>query len=285
MRWHLENPPFWCLATQYTYAQSRHTHSPPLKLLRKISALRLKAKSNPSTQPLVVHSLLFPFDPYTSSSLLAAESPPALRRSVAIAAAQCSSFSLPLSSLVLPRIDAAPLFAILSLSSSSQMAYNSLRQVSRSFRTNISKRFYSAPPSSTQQSGEQLQKKATEFAASAQETLNKAWGVTKKSLGPFGERLAGALGTYRTPVIYNLQVTRELLKQVYVAERLQIPHWTTFVSEYGLLWSRVRNPAFLRELVRSGEWMKVGVYAVEGYGIFKIGEIIGRRSLVGYNVQ
>ena len=69
---------------------------------------------------------------------------------------------------------------------------------------------------------------------------------------------------------YNLQVTRELLKQVYVAERLQIPHWTTFASEYSLLWSRVRNPAFLRELVRSGEWMKVGVYVVEGYGIFKV---------------
>ena len=69
---------------------------------------------------------------------------------------------------------------------------------------------------------------------------------------------------------YNLQVTREVLKQVYVTERLRIPHWTTFVSEYGSLWSRVRNPAFLRELTRSGEWMKVGVYAVEGYGIFKV---------------
>jgi len=167
------------------------------------------------------------------------------------------------------------------------MASNSLHQLSRSFRT-ASKRFYSTPPSSTQQSGEQLQKKATEFAASAQESLNKAWGVTKKSLGPFGERLAGALGckfrneateggmldasltAYRAPVTYNLQVTRELLKQVYVAERLQIPHWTTFVSEYSALWSRVRNPAFLRELVRSGDWVKVGVYAVEGYGIFKV---------------
>jgi len=168
------------------------------------------------------------------------------------------------------------------------MASNSLRQLPRSFRTNVSKRFYSTPPSSAQQSGEQLQKKATEFAASAQETLNKAWGVTRKSLGPFGERLAGALGckfrkeateggmvdasltAYRAPVTYNLQVTRELLKQVYVAERLRIPHWTTFVSEYSLLWSRARNPAFLRELVRSGEWVKVGVYAVEGYGIFKV---------------
>ena len=74
------------------------------------------------------------------------------------------------------------------------MASNSLRQLPRSFRTNVSRRFYSTPPSSTQQSGEQLQKKATEFVAVAQETLNKVWGVTKKSLGPFGERLAGALG-------------------------------------------------------------------------------------------
>ena len=168
------------------------------------------------------------------------------------------------------------------------MASNSLRQLPRSFRNNASKRFYSTPPSSAQQSGEQLQKKGTEFAATAQESLNKAWGATKKSLGPFGERLAGALGcksrikareggmldasltAYRAPVTYNLQVTRELLKQVYVTERLRIPHWTTFVSEYSLLWSRVRNPAFLRELVRSGEWMKVGVYAIEGYGIFKV---------------
>jgi hypothetical protein len=76
---------------------------------------------------------------------------------------------------------------------------------------------------------------------------------------------------YRVPVTYNLQVTRELLKQVYVTERLQIPHWTTFVSEYSSLWSRARNQAFLRELIRSGGWMKVGVYAVEGYGIFKVG--------------
>jgi F-type H+-transporting ATPase subunit g len=78
-----------------------------------------------------------------------------------------------------------------------------------------------------------------------------------------------SLTAYRAPVTYNLQVTREVLKQVYVAERLQIPHWTTFVSEYNLLWSRARNQAFLRDLVRSGEWMKVGVYVVEGYGIFK----------------
>ena len=66
----------------------------------------------------------------------------------------------------------------------------------------------------------------------------------------------------------------------------------------------------MRELATSGNLAQLGVYAVEAYGIFKvsrytserrhgvllvkksrltrvvqIGEIIGRRSLVGYNIQ
>jgi len=162
------------------------------------------------------------------------------------------------------------------------MASKLLRRLPRSLKTPASKRSYSSPSS---QSTDQAQKKAADYAAAAQANLAKLWGVTKKSLGPVGERLGGALGAYRAPVTYNLQVTRELLKQVYVAERLQPPHWSTFVHTYNTLWSRVRNPAYWRELIASGEWMKVCVYAIEGYGIFKIGEILGRRSLVGYNIQ
>lgn len=160
----------------------------------------------------------------------------------------------------------------------------SLRQLPRSFKNQSAKRFYSTSPS---QSTEQLQKKAAEYAAVAQNNLVKFWGVAKKSLGPLGERLGGALGcefgfvsqsyevlttriAYRAPLTYNFHVTRELLKQVYAAERLQPPHWTTVVNTYSTLWSRVRNPAYLRDLVSSGDWMKVGVYAVEGYGIFKV---------------
>lgn len=36
---------------------------------------------------------------------------------------------------------------------------------------------------------------------------------------------------------------------------------------------------FWRNLYESGQWKKVGIYAVEAYGIFKIGEMIGRRSV------
>lgn len=104
--------------------------------------------------------------------------------------------------------------------------------------------------------------------------------------GGFGERLGNMLGSYREPLLYNLSVGRELLKQVYIAEGLRPPaSLPTITSAYATLWSRATNPAYWREIMRSGEWQRVGVYALEAYGIFKIGEIIGRRQLVGYGVQ
>ena len=75
---------------------------------------------------------------------------------------------------------------------------------------------------------------------------------------------------YREPLTYNFQVTRELVKQVYVAERLQPPSWTTFTEVYKTLWQRAINPAYWRELLRTGEYKRVGIYALEAYGIFKV---------------
>jgi F-type H+-transporting ATPase subunit g len=107
-------------------------------------------------------------------------------------------------------------------------------------------------------------------------------------------------------------VTREILKHVYTAERLQPPtSLGAVLGTYSTLWARARSVGYWREVVRSGEYARLGVYAVEAYGIFKvsfhtplglspffarivlsmsdfflqIGEIVGRRSLVGYNLQ
>jgi len=132
----------------------------------------------------------------------------------------------------------------------------------------------------------EAQKKAQDAMAVVQKRLGEAVEMGKKVMGPVGERAGNMLGSYREPLMYNLSVAREFLKQVYVAERLQPPtSVSTITSAYSTLWSRASNPAYWRELVRSGEWTKVGVYAVEAYGIYKIGEIIGRRSLVGYKVE
>ncbi|PSS05477.1 hypothetical protein EW026_g2382 [Hermanssonia centrifuga] len=149
-------------------------------------------------------------------------------------------------------------------------------------RATQSARFASSTSGS---SSEVAQKKAQDALAAAQKYAGNAVEKGKQFLGPVGEKVANLLGAYRQPVTYNFSVARELLKQVYVAERLQPPSLSTIQTAYSTLWARVRNPAYLRELVRSGDITKVGVYALEAYGIFKIGEIVGRRSLVGYNVQ
>src|ERR1700691_4294925 len=75
--------------------------------------------------------------------------------------------------------------------------------------------------------------------------------------------------------MYNLSVTRELLKQVYIAERLQPPtSLSTIRSAYSTLWARASNPAYWREIAQSGELARVGVYAVEAYGIFKVRTVL-----------
>ncbi|KDQ58931.1 hypothetical protein JAAARDRAFT_154101 [Jaapia argillacea MUCL 33604] len=135
-------------------------------------------------------------------------------------------------------------------------------------------------------STESAQKKTQDFLATAQKYASQGLETAGKLLGPVGEKAGNLLGGYRQPLLYNLSVTREILKQVYVAERLQPPtSLGTIGNAYSTIFARARNPAYWREILNNGDWAKLSVYAAEAYGIFKIGEILGRRSLVGYNVQ
>jgi len=130
------------------------------------------------------------------------------------------------------------------------------------------------------------QKKAQDVMSGAQKNAQKFLEFAKKYSGSVGDRLGGVLGSYRQPLMYNLSVGRELLKQVYIAERLQPPtSLSTITDAYSTLWARAKNPTYWRDIAQSGEWARVGVYAVEAYTIFKVGEILGRRSLVGYNLE
>ena len=76
---------------------------------------------------------------------------------------------------------------------------------------------------------------------------------------------------YQQPVKYNLAVAREVLEHVYAAERLQPPtSLGAVLGTYGTLWARARSVGYWREVVRSGEYARLGVYALEAYGIFKV---------------
>ena len=76
---------------------------------------------------------------------------------------------------------------------------------------------------------------------------------------------------YQQPVKYNLAVARQVLKHVYTAERLRPPTSLGAVfGTYGTLWARARSLGYWREVVRSGEYARIGVYALEAYGIYKV---------------
>ncbi|KAF8956174.1 mitochondrial ATP synthase g subunit-domain-containing protein [Flammula alnicola] len=155
-------------------------------------------------------------------------------------------------------------------------AFHSLaRQV---LRQQSSKRFASSTTESTQ-------KKAQDALSAAQKNAGKFLESAKKFLEPVGDKAGQLLGSYKQPLYYNFAVTKEIFKQIYVKEGLQPPTLADFRYAYSSLWSQVSKPALVGNLVKSGDLGRVGIYGLQAYGIFKIGEIIGRRSVVGYNVD
>ncbi|KAG6920149.1 hypothetical protein DXG01_004915 [Tephrocybe rancida] len=150
--------------------------------------------------------------------------------------------------------------------------------VLRRMATPTAKRFAST-------SSEAAQQKAKDALGSATQTAGKAWEGAVKFLDPVGQRAGNLLGAYREPLVYNLSVAREVLKQIYRSEGLAPPSLTTVQTAYKTLWERASNVDYIRNSAGNGDLARVGVYALEAYGIFKIGEIFGRRSLVGYDLH
>ncbi|GAA6054202.1 hypothetical protein JCM3770_001388 [Rhodotorula araucariae] len=116
--------------------------------------------------------------------------------------------------------------------------------------------------------------KAQAAAASAQATASKA-------ISGVQSRIANLVGAYREPVVYNAQVAKELLKQVYVAEKLAPPSFAEVSYTFRQFASQAPHLSFWQNL----GYKRVLVYAVEAYGIFCIGEAIGRMHLVGYKLD
>ncbi|KAG6873533.1 hypothetical protein C0995_014403 [Termitomyces sp. Mi166 len=134
-------------------------------------------------------------------------------------------------------------------------------------------------------STEAAQQKAKDALGSAAQNAGKAWEGAVKFLGPVGEKAASLLGAYRQPLFYNLAVGREIIKQIYRTEALAPPSVSAIQTAYKTIWSSITNVAYLRQIAGNGDLARVGIYALEAYGIFKIGEMFGRRSLIGYDLH
>jgi F-type H+-transporting ATPase subunit g len=85
------------------------------------------------------------------------------------------------------------------------------------------------------------------------------------------------------PIVYNAKVAGEIAKQVYVKEGMAFPNGAQFAQAQQSVQSalKIKN---LKSLTFS-DVAKGSVLFAEVYTFFLIGEIVGRRNLIGYNVK
>ncbi|CAD6646672.1 XXYS1_4_G0021960.mRNA.1.CDS.1 [Saccharomyces cerevisiae] len=89
--------------------------------------------------------------------------------------------------------------------------------------------------------------------------------------------------------LYYGKVGAEISKQIYLKEGLQPPTVAQFKSVYSNLYKQSLNFALkptevlacLRN-IQKNELLKYGAYGIQLIGFYSVGEIIGRRKLVGY---
>ncbi|PVG04306.1 hypothetical protein CPB86DRAFT_869016 [Serendipita vermifera] len=161
----------------------------------------------------------------------------------------------------------------------------------------VGRRFASSnPPKSNEtieKAGEYAKKAYEQGSAVAGKAFERGSAIAGKALegakkyaGPYGQQVQGSLGGYREPIMYNLSVLKEVFKQVYIRESLAPPKSLSQITQaYRSLWERGSSVQWWRNALESGEWKRVGIYALEAYGIFHIGEMVGRRSIVGYDLK
>ncbi|KAG2177277.1 hypothetical protein NQZ79_g7399 [Umbelopsis isabellina] len=90
------------------------------------------------------------------------------------------------------------------------------------------------------------------------------------------------LSAIQKPVVYNSKVAAEIAKTVYKKEGMAFPSGQQFSEARTYVEKNLNRNAFKGLTLR--DIAKGGVVAAEIYTFFLIGEIVGRRNLIGYNV-
>lgn len=94
---------------------------------------------------------------------------------------------------------------------------------------------------------------------------------------------------FATKTVYYGKVGAELSKQVYLKEKLQPPSIDEFKRAYIGLYhislfyaSRPKDIVNLVKAFKKDDYIKYTAFFVQLLGFYSVGEIVGRRKLVGY---
>jgi len=135
------------------------------------------------------------------------------------------------------------------------------------------------------------QEAATKYAGKAMAVLGKSGDLFARLASKTGGRTGKMLKNLEAaipPTIYYSKVAFEVSKIVFRGQKMTPPDLDTFKSSFKLLLNLAILNAFARNAIQSvrsantKDLAFVGVLGAEVLGFFTIGEIIGRRKLVGY---
>lgn len=105
----------------------------------------------------------------------------------------------------------------------------------------------------------------------------------------FGAGIAAKAQNYATKTLYYSKVVGELSKQVYLKEGLQPPAVSDFKTVYTNLYKQALGLALkpkqslsIFKNVQKDDVVKYGAYGIQLAGLYSLGEVIGRRKVVGY---
>ncbi|KAI9619700.1 hypothetical protein H4Q26_014082 [Puccinia striiformis f. sp. tritici PST-130] len=122
--------------------------------------------------------------------------------------------------------------------------------------------------------------KINELTQKASDLANQYGSKLPELSQKIGKRVNGMLGSYSEPISHNYQLTKEVLKQVYIKENLAPPKIEHIKSSYQDIFKNASSLNFWKQSLESGDWKRLAVYGVEAVGLFSIGEMIGRRHIV-----
>ncbi|KAG0228200.1 hypothetical protein BGW41_003519 [Actinomortierella wolfii] len=117
---------------------------------------------------------------------------------------------------------------------------------------------------------------STVSAAKAQELATKS--VAKATSG--FSKISG-------PIIYNAKVAGQIAKQVYIKEGMAPPSGAQIEAAKAsvLNFAKSARSANTWKNISKEQYLKAGLVAAEAYAFFLVGEIVGRRNFVGYDVK
>ncbi|KAK4990600.1 ATP synthase subunit G atp20 [Elasticomyces elasticus] len=142
--------------------------------------------------------------------------------------------------------------------------------------------------------------RVTSSASSGLSKVTTAATNTVSSIGGRTGRLINYVQSLIPPTIYYSRVGLELAKLVFQGQKMSVPSMSHFQSYTQPIMHAMRNPGSLFNQAAntagsptsmlsrlrnfdSQQMISTGVVAAEVIGFFTVGEMIGRRKIIGYN--